>query len=419
MKYKVGYLVFIFVLSVCSSSYAQVQLNFNGLGRSIITSNNLGGPALQANSSAPTKGVSGYTLFDLQPNVIVNNTVKISTIMRLRNPFGSFYGTNTTFAFRQFLISGRIGKAVEYQIGDIYLGDMTKYTMYKPNETYSDYESEIHAMRRSVVNYENFVQGNKWRLQGVQGKSLFGFNKGIKTLGINLFAVRTNATNQQNVPDRILAGGRVAVVQSEYLAVGMNYVGMMDIHVNSDPIEYSNNVGTIDAKLTLDRENFLVQLNGEFGGSNFKNVNSFTDSSSKQSDYIYEAGIKGVIKPAKLKLFAAYRSVGAQFTSPTAQTTMLNVSQPVSLFSTMYAANRGAFNRPQGLYDRFTDEQIYNRSVSPVLYNFLPQYGNITPYGDATANRQGFNLGIGTDTSAKIIQGEIRADLFSEIIGEG
>jgi hypothetical protein len=416
MKYKVGYIVFVFLLSVSTASYAQMQFNFNGLGRAIVTSNKMGGETLKNDTLSPSKGVSGYTLFDLQPNIIVGNTVRVNSILRLRNPFGSFYGANTAFSFRQFQIMGRIGKTVEYELGDIYLGGMTKYTMYKPFEMDHEYESEIHRIRRSVAEYENFVNGNMWRLQGVQGRSLFGFNKGIKTLGVNVFAVRTNATNDKDVADRILAGGRLSVVQSGLLSLGVNYVGLMDIKINSDAYEYSNRVITGDAKVTLDKEAFLLQLNGEFGGSNFKNVDVFNDSTAKYSDYVTEGGAKLVIKSAKLKVYGSYRSVGAQFSSPTAQTARIRADATPSLFGMV---NSNTTPRNVTLNDRLTDEQIYNRSVSAVLYNYLPQYGNITPYGDATPNRAGMNFGIGSDTSAKIIKADINFGMFSEIIGEG
>ncbi len=417
MKYKVGYIVFVFLLSVCSTSYAQVKFNFNGLGRAIVTSNKIGGETLKGDTLSPSKGLSGYTVFDLQPNLIINNNIKANVILRMRNPFGSFYGANTLFSFRQFQIMGKIGKVVEYEIGDIYLGGgMTSYTMYKPFEMNHEFESDIHSQRRSVAEYENFVSGNLWRLQGVQGRSNFGFNKGIKNLGINIFAVRTNASNEKSIPDRIMAGGRIGIVQSEYLAVGLNYVNLLDVTVNQDEVEYSNSVLTGDVKLTLNRDKFLVQLNGELGSSNFKNVQVYNDSTVQYTDYVTEAGIKGVYKPAKVKLFATYRSVGAQFSSPSAQTTRMNVDQPNSLFTRI---SGNAVFRNQNIYDRLTDEQSYNRSISAVLYNFLPQYGNITPYGDATPNRVGISVGLGSDTSAKIIKVEARADMFNEIIGEG
>lgn len=418
MKYKVGYIVFVFLLSVCSASYAQVQFNFNGLGRAIVTSNKLSGPTMNGDTTSPSKGVSGYTLFDLQPNLVINNNVRANVILRMRNPFGSFYGANTFFAFRQFQIMGRIGKVVDYEIGDIYMGnDMTKFTLFNPDEIYHDFESDIHANRRSVLEYENFNSGNQWRLQGVRGRSNFAFNKGIKGLGISLFATRTNATNNQSVPDRILTGGRIGVLQSQYLSVGVNYIGMLDVKVNTDAVEYSNNVITGDVKLTLDREKFLAQLNGEFGTSSFKNVQVlYADSTVKYSDYVMEAGFKGVYKPAKVKLFVSYRSVGAQFTSPAAQTARLNVDQSMWMFNKI---DNFTVARNMTLYDRLTDEQIYNRSISPVLYNFLPQYGNLSPYGDATPNRTGITVGLASDTSAKIINAEVRADLYGEIIGEG
>ncbi|HVD97552.1 MAG TPA: hypothetical protein VNB90_05050 [Cytophagaceae bacterium] len=416
MKYKVGYLVFVFLWSVCSVSHAQVQFNFNGLGRAIVTTNKLSGPTLNGDTVTPKKGVSGYTLFDLQPNLVIGNTVRANAILRLRNPFGSFYGASTVFAFRQFQIMGKIGKVADYEIGDIYIGGMTKYTVFKPEEIWHDYESDIHAMRRSVVEYENFVKGNMWRLQGVQAYSNFGFNKGIKSLNVRLFGTRTNASNTQGTPDRLLVGGRLGIVQSQYLAVGVNYVGMLDVRVNNDSVDYSNNVLTGDVKLTLDREKFLVQLAGELGTSNFKNTQVYSKVTKQYNDYVTDIDFKAVYKPLKIKVFGAYRSVGAQFTSPAAQTARLNVLQNLSLFETI---NNATVGRNPTLYDRLTDEGMYNRSVAPVLYMFQPEYGNLSPYGDATPNRTGITAGIGSDTSAKVIQAEARVDLYSELVGEG
>jgi hypothetical protein len=94
----------------------------------------------------------------------------------------------------------------------------------------------------------------------------------------------------------------------------------------------------------------------------------------------------------------------------------MNVDQNLWLFNKINNFNT---NRNITLYDRLTDEQVYTRSISPVLYNFLPQYGNITPFGAATPNRTGITAGLGTDTSAKIINAEASVDLYNELIGEG
>ncbi len=419
MNYKVGYIIFVCLLSVSATAIAQVDFNFNGLGRAIVTNNQLGGatPALTDDTVSAKKGLSGYTLFDLQPNLVINKNVRANAILRLRNPFGSFYGAATTFAFRQFQIAGRIGKKIDYEFGDIYVGsDMTKYTVYQPNEIFSDFESDIHKNRRGILEYENFVLGNQWRLQGAQAKTAFDFNKIIKRVGVNIFGTRTNATNERGIPDRLLVGGRLGIKQSEFLTVGVNYVNLMDVSINTEEYEHSNSVITGDVKLTLDKEKFLVQLDGEFGMSNFKNVQVFSDSTVQYSDNVTDVGFKAVYKPIKLKLFSSYRVVGAQFSSPSAQTARMNVDQSLWLFNKLDNNN---VSRNLTLYDRLTDEHLYNRSISAVLYNYLPQYGNLSPYGDATPNRAGITVGLGTDTSAKIINAEARIDMFNELLGEG
>jgi len=417
MKYKVGYIIFVFLLSVGATANAQVDFNFNGLGRAIVTTNKLGGTTLANDSLSSDKGLSGYALFDLQPNLVINKAVRANAILPLRNPFGSFFGSGTTFAFRQFQIAGRIGKKIDYEFGDIYIGsDMTKYTVYNPNEIYNTFESDIHKNRRNVLEYENFVQGNQWRLQGAKASTAFDFNKIIERVGVNVFGTRTNATNERGIPDRLLVGGRVGIKQSEYLSLGLNYVNLADVKIKTEEYEHSNSVITGDVKLTLDREKILAQIDGEFGMSNFKNVQIFDDSTVQYKDNVTDVGLKVIYKPLKLKLFSSYRVVGAQFSSPSAQTARLNVDQSVWLFNKLDNNN---VNRNLTLYDRLTDEHLYNRSISAVLYNYLPQYGNLSPFGDATPNRAGITVGLGTDTSTKIINAEARIDMFNELIGEG
>jgi hypothetical protein len=77
------------------------------------------------------------------------------------------------------------------------------------------------------------------------------------------------------------------------------------------------------------------------------------------------------------------------------------------------------YNRNQVLVDRFTQENIYNRGINPVLYSYNPYYNVIYPYGDATPNRKGISAGIETDTSLKVIKADARLDLINEVIGEG
>ncbi|HXA01924.1 MAG TPA: hypothetical protein VNW99_08050 [Cytophagaceae bacterium] len=420
MNRKLYLFILSFFLTISSSLIAQTQLPttqfyLTGLGRTIVTNNKLNGNVIKNDALTPNKGVSGYMLFDLGANLRASENLRCNAILRVKNPFGTFFGEGVTFQFRQIQLMGRIAKTVDYQIGDINV-EMTPYTVHAAPEMYHQYESEIFKMRRNIVNYENFVIGNAWRLQGVQGFATFPFPRNVESIKVHAFAVRTNATNDVTVPDRILAGGRVTLKQSNAFYVGVNYVGLQDIPISNSDIDYTNHVVTGDGKISSDKENVILSLSMEGGFSTYNNFRTSDKTTVSYNDYFFDIGTSEVFKPFKMKVFANYKDVGPQFSSPSAQTTRINVLATPELFSKF---QNNSVNRPQMLFDRFTQEGIYNRAISPVLLPFLPQYGNISPYGAATPNRRGFSAGLASDTSIKVFTAEFKADLLTEIIGEG
>jgi len=159
----------------------------------------------------------------------------------------------------------------------------------------------------------------------------------------------------------------------------------------------------------------LLKLSGEGGYSFYKNVIS-TDSSAINNDFFYTTALHYKYKPANIQFYGGYKEVGPHFSSPAAQTLRINISQGPNLFPDVL--NNQA-QRGQLLYDRFTDPTIYNQTIMPVLMPYLPQYGNVLPYGDATPNRVGWNLGIGLGDKTKFINLTGRADVLKEVIGEG
>jgi hypothetical protein len=396
---------------------AQNQRSFylTGLGRTIVTNNKFNGNILNGDTITPNKGLGGYMLFDLGANLKAGNDLRANAILRVKNPFGLYFGEGVSFQFRQIQLMGRIGQTVDYQIGDINV-EMTPYTVQAIPEMYNQYESEIHKIRRSIVNYENFVIGNAWRLQGVQAFASFPFPKLIKSINVNAFAVRTNPTNDLTTPDRILAGTRITLKQSSSFGIGVNYVGMQDIKIENADVDYNNHVITGDGKISSDKDNVFLSLSVEGGFSNY-NYNRIIDNVAVgYNDYFFDVSTSEVFKPFKTKVFASYKDVGPQYSSPSAQTRRINIGATPELFSA-FANNTTA--RPQMLFDRFTQEGIYTRAINPVLLPFLPQYNNISPYGAATPNRRGFTAGLASDTSIKVFSAEVRAELLNEIIGEG
>jgi hypothetical protein len=279
----------------------------------------------------------------------------------------------------------------------------------------SKFEADAFRLRRDILEYENFYVGNKWRLQGVQLTygldSVLSFNK----IGIRAFGVRTNVTNEGTVPDRIFVGGRLDLVKNDKLKFGLNGVSFTDLPVATTSTQLENNVFTADAAFTLQNDVVLVGLAVEGGTSSTKYQDNFSKTSNSFSDFFYQPEVKAGFKPAKVLLTAGYRNVGPQFNSPSAQTQRVNATYNPTIFPTV---NSAAVNREQMLFDRTTEEQVYNRSIAQSLQVFMPQYGNITPYGAATPNRTGLSVGLSTDTSLHNLRVEANFDMLSEINGE-
>ena len=410
------------------SAKAQV-VYFNGLGRAIVTAESLKGNVLKEDTAAAQKkdtlskrkSTDGYTLFDLGINAQPSEALRASAVVRVRNAFGGFYGDGATMVFRQIRLDGVIAKKVKYEIGDIDL-EMTPYTLFNSNEMYHDYEADVFAIRRSVVAYENFNFGNKWRLQGAHAQSSFKFNKGIEKIGIRAFASRTRKSNFMSSPDRLLFGARLDILQSKFLQVGANIVQMKDLAQTAvDTIlNYNNTVSTFDAKLTYGMDKIEFGVTGEFGFSRNSIMGKWkVDSLSAGKDFFYDAGLFVRYKPLNLKVSGAYREVGYFFTSPGAQTRRIfdyGAAATGILFPTYL--NNTATRQPIML-DRMSDETSRNTSIQTSLLNFLPQYNNITPYGQATPNRKGMTFGLSGGDVDRLLKADVTVEMVKEIISEG
>ncbi len=422
------------------SANAQV-VYFNGLGRALVTSESLNGNVLREDTTAITghpkdttskrKSTGGYTLFDLGINAQPSEALRASAILRIRNAFGGFYGDGSSLVFRQLRMDGIIAKKVKYEIGDIDL-ELTPYTMFNFDETYHDYESDVFAIRRSIVAYENFNFGNKWRMQGAHAQSTFKFNKGIERIGVRLFTARTRKTDFLSTPDRLLFGGRLDLVQSKFLQVGANLVQIKDLAQTAVDtlINYNNTVTTFDGKFTYGMDNLEIGAIGEFGFSRnaFQGKGWVDDSVSAGKDYFYDAGLFVRYKPLNIKLSGSYREVGYFFTSPSAQTRRIHdygaPTDANSIFPDLtYAAGIGS-NPATGIrtpimLDRMSDETSRNTSINTSLMTFLPQYNNITPFGQATPNRKGTTFGLSAGDIDRLIKADFIVDLLNEVVAEG
>ena len=421
MKFKSLILLSTVFLSVNTYLKAQTDFYLNGMGRVIMSDNRLTGGALLGNKTTPNKGISGYSLFDLSPTIKVGDNLKVNAILRVKNPYGSFFGNGTKFEFRQFQIKGKIAGLVEYDLGDINVGEgMSKYAMNNADDLFYKYESQVFTQRRQILEYENFNFGNKWRLQGAQVRTNLAFGGIIDTVGVYGFVVRTNPTNESNIADRIMTGGRLGLIKNKMFSLNGNYVGLLDLPITAantviTPSVYKNHVVIGDATYNLDLGPVLVKANIESGISSYNfttNLDTIATTVSYK-DYYYDGGLNANVKGLKVNFFGSYKNVGPQYYNPASQTRRVNVSNTPTLFN-----NIGSDPRGMTLFDRYSNETQYNRTLSPTLGSFMPQYNNVSPYGAATPNRTGLTFGLATDTAAKIINAEFKYEMIKEIVGE-
>lgn len=409
------------LLASSTISYAQSDLvNFTGLGRVYVTNDKLSGEGVNGDTTSKKRATNGYTLFDLGVNVSPNELVKASVILRAKNNFGGFYGDGSSLNIRQFRVEGNVSNKVKYQIGDIDLG-LTPYTLHNFQEVYQDYEADVFKIRRDIVSYENFNFGNKWRLQGMDGKTTLKFGKFIDKLRINAFATRVKRANFAfNDPDRLFYGGRVQVVQSKYFEIGGNLTGMSDLAgtVRDTLFQYDNLVTTTDMKANYDFGKLELSLFAELGSSNYSYKRMKKNIEYKYDDYFYDGGLGAVYKPGNfiVGFQGSYREVGAQFSSPGAQTRRINDFAQSSLFDVY---KNGAQVRTQTLFDRYSNEQLYNQSLKTVLMPYLPEYNNLTPYGSATPNRKGVTAKVTLKENERLIQADFTTEMLTEVLGEG
>ena len=303
-------IVFLLALVIGATAYtanAQV-LNKNttfklgGLGRSVLTNDKLSGPILDGDTTSANKGLGGYTLFDLNADLTINQIFNANVIMRIKNPYGSFYGQDTYFEFRQLQFNGRIGRNLKYEFGDIYVG-LTPYTVYNANEpTDNKFEAASFKVRRDILEYENFYVGNKWRLQGVQLNYGLDSVVSFKRINLKVFGVRTNVTNDNTIPDRVFLGGRLDLIKNDKLKFGLNAVSFTDLPVSTTEVELHNNVFTGDVAYTWQNDALLLGFALEGGISDTKYQDNSNSTSSAFSDYFYNPELKAGIKSVKINI---------------------------------------------------------------------------------------------------------------------
>jgi hypothetical protein len=438
---KKNFLLTLSCFFVSAGLFAQEQkITYRGQFRTVLGDYNLTGNILDSNSqrtdhpyldtSSARRGSQGSMIMDLGINCKPNESFKFLAEFRFRSLIGLDVSgatpvvtgsyTNIAIIFRQLRVEGTIKNLFNYQIGDIDLG-LTKYTLYNNDETFKTYESSIYRERRIITQYEAFQTGNLWRLQGAAIKRRFTFNKGIQQADLNIFGTRTKKNNGElAILDRFLVGGKLDVMQSKFLTLGVNWTNFFDVPGTSvdTAYNYHNQVLSLSYKITpISSDNSELSLTGESGMSSNRYYIKTLDTTSKKKDHFIDIGLKYLYKPKKIELTASYINVGADFTSPSAQTLRLNTLGRTNLLGSIY--NNTAYRIPT-IFERYASDHIYNQRIQTGLMVFLPIYGNVMPYGAATPNRSGlvFNLGR-LDEPEQVFSASAGGAMLSEIVSEG
>lgn len=407
---------------ICLTSLAsQAQIvTYNGLGRNIIQDDNFKGNLIENDSVSPSSGTSGYILFDLGVNIHPSPILKASAILRSRMEFGGFFGDGASLEFRQFNISGVVGKGnkgLKYEMGDMDL-EMSPFTLFNHYETYHQFESDIFEQRREIISYENFNFGNKWRLQGVKLNGNLLFDRIIQRADLKVFGTRQiNSINFEDA-DRYLFGTTLSIEQSKNLKINLNATHYTDATstVKTPTNQYQNTVLTGALNYEGRKKSKAITANLEAGLSSFSYSDVGIDQSNDLSDVFSHLEITGKLDSLNLAITAGYRYVGFDFLSSGAQTRRtLDYGVP-TIFGSI--REETAFRNPV-LFDRYSQLGIYNQELSPTLMAYNPRYNLASPYGLATPNRTGFSVGIHDLGHQKWWHYQLDLDVLTEVVGEG
>jgi hypothetical protein len=417
-KSTIGIAIFIFSLSLLFPVLIHAQndrkVNFVGSARALLNSNNLTVTDSFPDSLTIKKRDGGYALIDLGVNIKPNKNTEILGMFRIRNEYGGFWGSGVAFDVRQLWVKGIFANSVRYQIGDINL-KQTPFTLYNHHADQIDSMPLIFGIQQSIVNYDRFyMNNNTWRMQGANVDFGFSFSKIIKEINFSGLITRLNASNFTTIPDRLMSGYSIDLVQSKYFALGFNNNLVFDVKGTiPDSNMFNNMVNTINIKLKKEIGKDLASIAGEVGQSKYAYTQDTLAPTYK--DYFIHAYAKYHLTKYNLELTAGYLNVGPDFRSIGAQSKDVNYNAAPSYFN-RYGNDQAL--RPISLFDIVGNENIYNRTVSSVLAPTNQLFNNVLPNGIATYNRVGAYGKLDYKTKKNI---NIHAAYFNlaEIRGQG
>ena len=409
--------------------HAQVNENiwFDGLSRSYFVRDALDKSSMHDTISAKNTS-NGYNLLDLNTHVNPIKNFEIFAQLRIKNSFGSFFGSGTEINVRQLKAKGTINDKVRFSIGDLFL-KQSKFTLYNYDEELSGYENDMFKPYRDIIHYENFYTENRWRLHGIQTDFSFEFDRLIRSLSFDFFVTRPRGSNQINETtyssDLILSGGSMISEINKRLTLSSNYINLFEVASSgTQNISVRNPVYDISLLHHFSNDKHRIEQKIQTGLSqrywlHTELENGIADSISNDTKGMYfELDNKYIKKDSTISLTLGYRYVDPNFRSAGAQTRRLDYASANS--NTVYPIYTNmSLRRPTSIFDLLSDDGLYNQDLSSILMAFNPIYSNVLPYGEATPNRTGVYLKARINNTNKLLLSKINAGLFKEVIGQG
>jgi hypothetical protein len=417
---KINYIALIVsIILVETTAMAQQEvrkITFTGAARAQFYSDHYQSQNEEDTVTVP-KLNSGNTLVDLGINMRPNPQMEIQGMIRVRNDYGGFWGAGVSFDVRQLYVKGVAGGIVRYQLGDINYR-LTPYTLWNTQQELISNTPFLFQQQADVVNYDHFYNNdNSWRQQGASAEMAFEFGKWLKEIEIKTVATRLKTTDFSETNDRIFSGLHVGLIQSEHLRFGFNYVNVFDIYGTSrSSTTFHHPVMTATLGYTRLMGVWMHTLDAEAGRSNWyykqQQDDSIPDWQGKFADAKYK------VKHNENGLFGSMqiKYVSSDFRSMGAQTKRVNYNGSVSAFQRIGNAQ---VLRPITMIDLMRESGLYNTQLQTNLMAYAPQYDNITPYGEATPNRQALIAQMGYDNKKSPISASGTYYRGQEVRGEG
>ena len=410
------------------SLHAQLNENiwFDGLSRSYFARDAIDKSMSDTLSSKNSS--NGYNLLDLNTHVNPIKDLEIFAQLRIRNSFGSFFGSGTQISVRQLSAKGIINNKIRFSVGDLFL-KQSKFTLYNYDEELSFFGSQILKPYRDIIHYENFYIDNRWRLQGIQTDFSFKFDRYIRNLDFDFFISRPNGSSQINettyTSDILLSGGSIFSKINKKLSLSLNHINLFEVPSSGTKnISVRNPVYDLSLLHSIDNTNYSLKQKLQTGFSSrywlhSELENEIEDSTSNETQGMYfEIDNRYIKKDSTLLFKLGYRYVDPDFRSAGSQTRRIDYIDGNNNTIYPFYTNMSVPRQPS-LFDLVSDEQLYNQDISSLLMAFNPIYSNILPYGDATPNRSGVYLNAKINNSNKLILVKIKTGFYKEIIGQG